>query len=151
MTVKYDQIGKGYNLTRKADPYLLSRLYKLLNVNEKDWCLDIGCGTGNYTIGLHEKGIKMIGVDPSEEMLTKGKNGNNKIIWKKGTAENIPLKNSSVDGVVGSLTIHHWTDLDKGFSEIFRVLKEKGKFVLFTSTPEQMKGYWLNYYFPSIF
>src|SRR5690606_17469052 len=49
-----------------------------------------------------------------------------------------------------SLTIHHWTNLEKGIAELSRVLKTKGRIVIFTSTPEQMKGYWLNHYFPKM-
>lgn len=30
------------------------------------------------------------------------------------------------------------------------MLADNGKFILFTSTPEQMKGYWLNHYFPKM-
>ena len=150
MVPKYDQIGEGYNLTRTADPYISSRLYNLLTANDKGVYLDIGCGTGNYTIALHARGVELTGVDPSEAMLKAAKNRNDKIVWKKGTAENIPVENKSVDGVVGSLTIHHWANLSKGFSEIYRVLRENGKVVLFTSTPKQMHGYWLNYYFPEI-
>jgi len=55
-----------------------------------------------------------------------------------------------VDGIIGSLTIHHWTDLNKGFNELNAVLKPNGRIVIFTSTPKQMKGYWLNHYFPKM-
>jgi SAM-dependent methyltransferase len=48
------------------------------------------------------------------------------------------------------LTIHHWGNLEKGFSELSRVLKKDGKIVIFTSTPQQMQGYWLNHYFPKM-
>ncbi|MBL4656629.1 MAG: class I SAM-dependent methyltransferase, partial [Flavobacteriales bacterium] len=49
MKAKYDVIGIDYNLTRKADPYLVSRFLALLNPNPKGQYLDIGCGTGNST------------------------------------------------------------------------------------------------------
>jgi hypothetical protein len=46
---------------------------------------------------------------------------------------------------IGSLTIHHWTDLKSGFSKLNKVLKPNGRIVIFTSTPKQMIGYWLNH------
>lgn len=80
-------------------------------------------------------------------MLSEAKNRNQQINWLKGTAEQIPTDNKTFDGTIATLTIHHWTDLKKAFTEINRVLSDNGKFILFTSTPEQMNGYWLNHYF----
>ncbi|MEZ4792035.1 MAG: class I SAM-dependent methyltransferase [Gelidibacter sp.] len=150
MTATYDTIGTDYNLTRKADPYLVERLYKYLKPKANGTYLDIGCGTGNYTIALQQKGLQFIGVDPSKEMLAKAKAKNRSIVWKQGKAEAIPLKNESVNGVIASLTLHHWNNLDKGFKDLYRILKPTSRFVMFTSTPDQMKGYWLNDYFPKM-
>ncbi len=150
MQEKYDIIGVDYNVTRKADPYLFSRLFALLNPVAENLYLDIGCGTGNYTSEFAKKGCKFIGIDPSEEMLEKAKIKDNSITWKTGKAEHIDLPSESVDGIIASLTLHHWQDLKKGFSELNRVLKPNGKIVIFTATPKQMKGYWLHHYFPKM-
>jgi ubiquinone/menaquinone biosynthesis C-methylase UbiE len=150
MTTKYDKIGLNYNLTRAADDYLIGQFELLLNLKEGGTYLDIGCGTGNYTTGLFRDDLNLIGVDPSKEMLTVAKRRNVQINWLLGTAEKMPLKNDSVDGVFGCMTIHHWSNINKGFSEIHRILKHKGPMVIFTSTAEQMQGYWLNHYFPTM-
>jgi hypothetical protein len=52
-----------------------------------------------------------------------------------------------MNGVVCTLAVHHFRDIPAAFKEVFRVLFG-GRFVIFTSTTEQMKGYWLNEYFP---
>lgn len=150
MKEKYDKIGVGYNQTRKPDPYLLSRFAYYLSLKEDGFYVDVGCGTGNYTIELQKKGGNWIGIDPSERMLKAASARTTEIEWKIGKAENMPLKNETVDGVLASLTIHHWTDLEQAFKEIYRVLKPDRKIVLFTSTPRQMKSYWLNHYFPEM-
>ena len=150
MEVKYDKIGTDYDLTRKADKFLTSRLLKHLNPNKNGIYLDIGCGTGNYTNEFQKSGFNFIGIDPSEKMLKKAKIKNPHIDWKLGSAENTGLSSNSVDGIIGSLTIHHWTDLKIGFSELNKILKPNSRIVIFTSTPKQMKGYWLNHYFPKM-
>ncbi len=150
MQAKYDAIGTNYNQTRKADPYLTEQLLKHLNPTKDGVYLDIGCGTGNYTNALREKGFQFIGIDPSIEMLQNAQSQNKNIQWKIGSAEKTGLPQHSVYGIIGTLTIHHWTNLIRAFSELNYILKPKGKIIIFTSTPEQMQGYWLNHYFPKM-
>jgi len=144
------KIGVGYNHTRKADPFLTERIYHHLCPDQRGTYLDVGCGTGNYTIALALKGVDISGIDPSEEMLKVARSKNSKISWIQGIAEAIPLTSEYVDGIICNLTIHHWDNLTKGFQELHSVLNPNGRVVVFTSTPEQMKGYWLNYYFPNM-
>ncbi|HEY1046096.1 MAG TPA: class I SAM-dependent methyltransferase [Daejeonella sp.] len=150
MEVKYDKIGTGYNSTRQADPYLTSRLFSLLRPQNDKLYLDIGCGTGSYTCVLADKGLNFVGVEPSEKMLSQAKSRSQNIEWFNGTAEQIPADDKTFDGIIATLTIHHWTDINKAFVELSRVLTDNGRIVMFTSTPEQMKGYWLNHYFPKM-
>lgn len=146
----YDKIGTGYNDTRRADPYLLSRMVALLAPMPGERFLDVGCGTGNYTRALAERGLDFTGIDPSALMLQKARNLNSSIKWLEGKAEAMPLENGGMDGVLASLTLHHWEHLKAGFREVYRVLKPGGRLVIFSSTPEQMKGYWLWHYFPQM-
>lgn len=150
MKPKYDTIGIDYNLTRTADRYLTEQLLHHLQPSTGGLYLDIGCGTGNYTHALQQKGLDFIGIDPSPLMLEKARIKNSQIDWRLGSAENTELSEGWVDGIIGSLTIHHWTNLKQGFAEMCRILKPSGRIVIFTSTPQQMKGYWLNHYFPKM-
>lgn len=150
MKAKYDSIGKTYNQTRKADPFITETLLKHLSPNKDSLYLDIGCGSGNYTNEFQKKGFKLIGIDPSSEMLKKAKLQNPNIDWKLGSVEDLELGDLKIDGIIATLTIHHWEDLIKGMRKLSNVLNTNGKLVLFTATPEQMKGYWLMEYFPQI-
>jgi ubiquinone/menaquinone biosynthesis C-methylase UbiE len=147
---KYDRIGLAYNQTRTADPYLASQLRRFLNPKPNGIYLDVGCGTGNYTVALAARGGKFIGLDPSEQMLSQAQLKPTEVKWIQGKAESIPLPDGHLDGVVGTLTLHHWKDLPAGFREIHRVLKPGGRLVFFTASPEQMQGYWLNHFFPKM-
>ena len=146
----YDLIGRDYNATRKADPYISRRLLALLNPEKGKSYIDIGCGTGNYTIALSEMGYEITGLDPSESMLATARQRAAVNDWVTGSAEKIALPDAKFDGALAVLTIHHWMDLKKAFGEVNRVLKVNSRMVLFTSLPEQMSGYWLNHYFPKM-
>ena len=148
MGTKYDRIGIGYDHSRRADPALTEAYIRALALAPGATVLDVGCGTGNYTLALERTGLSLIGVDPSEEMLRAARARCSAVDWRRGTAEELPVEDASVDGALATLTIHHWSDLERGFAEVRRSLKPGGRFVLFTSTPAQMRGYWLNAYFP---
>lgn len=148
MQPKYDTIGIGYNTTRRADPYLLSRMYGLFAPIPGGRYLDIGCGTGNYTIALQGMGLHLEGIDPSQEMLTKAREKAPSAIWHQGVAERLPFEDGTFDGVLATLTLHHWSDMAAGIAEAARVLRPGGHFVTFTSDKEQMENYWLCHYFP---
>lgn len=146
----YNSIGKGYSTTRAADLEIVSRFLEFLQPSQGGLYAEIGCGTGNYTIALQGNGYKMVGLDPSRYMLETARERDNSIEWIEASAEQLPILNDTLDGVICCMTIHHWSDLVAGFSEIQRVLRNDGKFILFTSTKEQMAGYWLNHYFPEM-
>lgn len=77
----YNIIGTGYSTTRQSDPYITDRLLQHLDPQLSEVYLDIGCGTGNYTISLADSGLKFRGIDPSEKMLRVARTKSNKPAW----------------------------------------------------------------------
>jgi ubiquinone/menaquinone biosynthesis C-methylase UbiE len=69
METIYNTIGVAYNSTRQADLCLTSRLLYFLKPGPGKLYLDIGCGTGNYTIALANNGLNFTGVEPSDAMI----------------------------------------------------------------------------------
>ena len=143
----YDRIGDDYDTTRHADSYIVSRLIDLLSVEKGGSVLDIACGTGNYTTALERNGYKMTGVDCSSEMLGNAKEKSETVNWMKGFVESLPIADGLFDGCICTLAIHHFNDLKKVFSEVYRVIS-KGRFVLMTCSHKQVRNYWLYRYFP---
>ena len=77
----YDKIGSGYDITRRADPFIVSRLGHYLLAKSDGRYLDIGCGSGNYTIALHKLGLTISGIDISETMLGHAHRKSSEIDW----------------------------------------------------------------------
>ncbi len=143
----YDRIGVGYDTTRRADPYLASRLLALLNVAPSAPCLDVACGSGNYTLALANAGLRMTGVDLSQHMISQARQKAPQLPWHLGDAAALPFADGSFAGATCTLAIHHFADRRAAFCEIHRVLRA-GRLVILTSSHEQIRGYWLNHYFP---
>lgn len=150
MRALYDTIGVTYDKTRQADPQILQELLDMLQLPPRGLLLDIGCGSGNYTIEFFKHGALCKGLDISMEMLSKAQKKSSDVIWIQGNACRLPWENEKFDGAMCILATHHIQELDSAFSEAYRILKPGARFVLFTATPQQMKGYWLWEYFPGI-
>ena len=151
MTAKYDRVGVGYDEYRRVDPRLLSKIVQYLGLPNpaEGAVLDVGCGTGNYTIALAEQGYQMVGCDPSLRMIRAARDKSDQIDWLHDDAESIrPPSGSEFERVLATLTIHHWNDRVAAFKNLRQVLNSDGELLIFTSTPEQMRNYWLNEYFP---
>ncbi len=148
MDAIYDKIGFEYDTTRKADPTILSSLASLLVIESSKKYVDVACGTGNYTSELANFGGEWSAFDHSRKMLSEARTKSPLVKWQQFDVAATSYENDYFDGATCSLAIHHFPDLEKAFAEIARILKSGGKFIIFTATPDQMKSYWLNHYFP---
>jgi SAM-dependent methyltransferase len=144
----YDRIGIGYDTTRQADPYILSRLIHHLRPTHEGRYLDVGSGTGNYTLAMHRAGVEIYGLEFSPIMLEPAKRKAPAIAWLNARAEEIPFAPDSFDGATCTFVHHHMSDPLVAFKEVHRVLKPRARLVVLNCTADQMRGYWLFEYFP---
>lgn len=97
--------------------------------------LEIGAGTGYFSLNLASQGLirNLTATDISPGMLKSLKSTAKDLGIKVRTvvtdAENLPFPDESFDVVLGHAVLHHIPDLDKAFSEFFRVLKPGGMIV----------------------
>ncbi|HUZ91499.1 MAG TPA: class I SAM-dependent methyltransferase [Methylocella sp.] len=87
--------------------------------------LDLGAGTGKFVPYLRATGATPIAVEPIPAMLAQLVELNPGIAAKEGSAEHIPLEDSSVDAVVCAQAFH-WFARREALGEIRRVLKPDG-------------------------
>lgn len=118
MNPKYDDIGEGYDITRKAEPEILDTLNSLYNVEGGKKYLDVACGTGNYTTALSKIDDQWHAIDNSEKMLAEARSKSNKVHWSQSDVENLNYELGYFDGAICSLAIHHFANLTSAFFEI---------------------------------
>src|SRR5690606_29738454 len=95
---------------------------------------------------------KIVGLDLSEGMLSmarkkvSGKRISEKIEFVQGDSETLPFGDNAFDAITVSFGIRNFENLEVGLSEIFRVLKKDGIFVILeTSVPTKFpfkQGYY---------
>lgn len=102
--------------------------FKLTDLKNKV-VLDLGCGSGRYTVALSGYGCKMIiGYDMGKQGLEVGrkivkKYGLKNVKFEEGDVLNLPYENESFDFVFCNGVLHHTKDFPKALSEFHRVLK----------------------------
>ena len=134
MKTIYDKIGKSYSVGRRTDPKLAKQMHQFLSGSHS--ILNIGAGTGSY----EPANMEVIALEPSEVMISQRPKGSAPVV--QGVAENLPFEDKQFSHCMTVLSMHHWTDRDKAFSEIKRVTREK--FVALTWSPlGKEEPYWL--------
>ena len=99
--------------------------------------LDVATGTGDFAIqALKLNPDKIIGIDISEGMLKVGlekikkKGLENKVELHSGDSENMPFEDNKFDAVIVAYGVRNFENLEKGLSEMYRVLRSGGKMVV---------------------
>lgn len=150
--VNYDEISKTYDDVRDADIVLVNHFLREMPADAPLRVLDIGCGTGNYTDLFQrltqERNAQIYGIDPSEAMIGKGRRKNRHIVFRKGTAEDIPFDDESFNLVFMTDVIHHVPDIHAMFREIHRVLRPAGKVCIVTQSHRQIEARPIAQFFP---
>lgn len=96
--------------------------------------LELGCGTGDMwksKLHLIDKNIELTLTDFSENMISVAKDSlgeRDRISYDVVNIENIPYADKSFDRVIANMMLYHVPDLNKGLSEVKRVLTEDGYF-----------------------
>jgi ubiquinone/menaquinone biosynthesis C-methylase UbiE len=133
-------------------PYGLEYAFHLLGDVRGKTVLDLGCGTGENTVLLLERGARVIGMDISPDLvalaLKRVRDANFEASLSVGDAYNTGLPNESVDVVFCMALVHH-LDIKLVRDEMWRILR-KGGAVIFREPVRFSKGYaWMRSLLPA--
>ena len=146
----FDTISGNYdNLNRVIsfgiDIKWRKKVLQIVSQSNPKIILDIATGTGDLAILMAQTNAeKIIGLDISAGMLEVGekkiaaKNLSNTIEMILADSENMPFEDNHFDAITVAFGVRNFETLEKGLTEILRVLKPNGVFVILeTSVPEK--------------
>lgn len=127
---KYDQwfetpIGK------MVKEYETEALFSLLDPGKGQHILDVGCGTGIFTLDMLSKGARVVGLDLSLPMVRRA---GEKAQFSRGLGDirYLPFKDSTFDKTVSITAIDFVEDAKEAVEELFRVTRRGGRIVVAT-------------------
>ena len=146
---KKQQVAKMFNsiawrydflnhfLSFGVDKYWRKKTVSSLVESKPQLILDVATGTGDLAIAsLKLKPLKIYGIDISADMLNIGreklrkKNLLNKIELLESDSENLIFEDNKFDALTVGFGVRNFENLEKGLSEMLRVLKPGAKAVI---------------------
>ena len=151
-------IARAYGWVTMSPPMRLLRWFvarRAVGMIERGEVVDLGCGPGKLVIELARQspGLHVTGIDLSEEMIARGQNNArresvvDRVSFRQGDAQQIPFPDGSLDLVVSTLSLHHWSDPVAVLDEMARVLRPGGSFLIFDLRRDMVAPCWLMLWF----
>ena len=132
---KYDFLN--HFLSMGIDILWRKKAIKMLQKDQPKMILDVATGTGDFAIeALKLNPDKVIGVDISAGMLEHGKKKmkargyEDKIELQMGDSEQLLFEDNKFDAVIVAFGVRNFQDLEKGLTDMKRVLKPGGKVMI---------------------
>ena len=103
--------------------------------------LEVGCGQGWASEWIKDElGAEVVAVDQSERMveLTRRRGVDAHV----GDVQDLAFEDGSFDAALAAWMLYHVPDLDRGLSELARVLRPGGRLVAVTNAPESLHELW---------
>lgn len=89
---------------------------------------DVGAGTGIGARALGDRGVSVLAIEPDAAMR-QAATPHDRVTWRAGSAEHIPLDAHSVD-LVAVFQAFHWFDFHQSLQEFRRILQPHGRLAL---------------------
>lgn len=168
VTTMFDTISGSYDDLNRVISFGIDikwrkKVVELVKQIHPKKILDIATGTADLAINLAETNAQeIVGLDISPGMLEVGRKKiserelGNTITLVEGDSEAMPFEDNSFDAITVAFGVRNFENLETGLSEILRVLKPNGRFVILeTSIPTKSpfkQGYkfYTKYVLPTI-
>lgn len=138
--VDYEQHGHDYGALRTTDPRIEARVHAALG--DSRTVLNVGAGTGSY----EPADRYVLAVEPSATV--RAQRPATAAPALDATAERLPFDDGSFDAAMAMVTIHQWSDVERGLRELGRV--SRGPVVVLTIDAPALQRFWLADYFPEV-
>jgi SAM-dependent methyltransferase len=148
----YDDYAERYRRNRFAVPWILDPLLEAIGkLPRAARVVELGCGTGNYSIALNEarSDLHYFGFDISKGMLEQARQRSAAVEFAEGDANaRFPYPDDFADLSFCVDVLHHLTDYRQMFQELRRILRAQGWIIAVTDSVADVNQRSLTRFFP---
>lgn len=131
----FDEVADQWDSMRETffSANIREKAMDAANIQPGKLAADIGAGTGFITEGLLQKGLKVVAIDQSQEMLETMRNKFAEfsgVDYRIGKAASLPVEDGSVDYAFANMYLHHVESPLQAITEMVRILKKDGKLII---------------------
>jgi demethylmenaquinone methyltransferase / 2-methoxy-6-polyprenyl-1,4-benzoquinol methylase len=134
----FDRISPVYDAMNRTMTMGLDQRWRRATatavVRPGDRVLDVCCGTGDLALAARRAGGRVTGLDFSERMLERARRKAAEIEWVRGDALALPFEDGSFDAATVAFGVRNLDDLERGLSELRRVLRAGGRVAILEIT-----------------
>jgi demethylmenaquinone methyltransferase / 2-methoxy-6-polyprenyl-1,4-benzoquinol methylase len=134
----FDRISPVYDAMNRAMTLGLDRSWRRAAaaavVRPGDRVLDACCGTGDLALAAQRLGGRVTGLDFSERMLERARRKSAGVEWVQGDALALPFGDGEFDAATVGFGVRNLDDLERGLSELRRVLRSGGRVAILEIT-----------------
>lgn len=144
---------KGRSLSEQNTALWLDRIAKLSGASESARVLDLGCGTGRFSLPMANRlGFNVTGADSSSDMLAKAqqKDTNSEVNWAPTDAQALTFPEDSFDVVFMSHLLHHVDSPPTVMRECHRILVSSGVVLIRYGAMDQIRDDVEHTFFPQV-
>jgi SAM-dependent methyltransferase len=136
----YESNGADYSVQRRTDPTIAALVHRSLGPAGN--VINVGAGAGSY----EPRHLDVTAVEPSAAMRAQRPADLPPAI--DAVAEDLPFPTDSFDAAMAMVTVHQWTNPDRGLTELRRV--SRGPVVVLTFDGDALDEFWLARYVPEL-
>ena len=152
------EIAEAFSHVARRPPMKVIRWFVARRATSMVACgkaIDLGCGPGYLVAEMVRQapGLHVTGLDLSDEMLAEAEAFAQQrgiaqaVSFRKGDVQQIPFEDGSVDLVVSTLSLHHWSDPVAVLEEVARILRPGGSLLVFDLRRDMPAPAWLFLWF----
>jgi SAM-dependent methyltransferase len=133
--VSFDRVADRYDASRGGPSRAAHFAVAFVPWVLRGTLLEIGVGTGIVANALAQRGVPVIGVDISADMLAGAHRRLGPRV-ARADARHLPVRDAAVAGVLFSMVLHVVGDVPAAFAEATRVLRPSGRLIAVHARPD---------------
>ena len=149
----FNKVSMNYDRGRVSEDiwFWAGEAERLAHLDSGSLVIDMGCGTGNYGLGIRARThATVVGFDPAIGMLKQAWEKTPDLPVLQSVAEHMPFRNDVFDLVYAAQVWHHVIDKQAAATECYLILRRGGAKIAHSISHSQLNSKVVFKFFPEI-